>query len=336
MKARRIRIFLTRKLKVNALAVFGLSILFFFFFNVCKHAPGLDAYNPFGSDPYDAVGSFGIQLAFVSAILLLVRAFRSYPGTGMSPVQLLLVLRAGIVVLLTVTVTLAADAIGLIRSIVMDGASPVTSILSSLLGGIALLALAAGWSFMGVARSAEVLSARHPLGRAGVISGIAIIILVFYPLALRDMSVTGAIITALTGMVLLFLPVWAITTAIFPANRIEYEDVFDDWSAIFNNWRQRSGLLAAALVRVEKPSSLLQVRSLFNWVSPRRHRWTLVILTAVAISLLLVLAEAEAEGISPNLGRVLLVVGVFVGLEVTGVILGYLLFGKYLGIFRIE
>ncbi|MBE3119298.1 MAG: hypothetical protein IMZ50_11165, partial [Candidatus Atribacteria bacterium] len=45
---------------------------------------------------------------------------------------------------------------------------------------------------------------------------------------------------------------------------------------------------------------------------------------------------AVAEGISPNLSRALLVVGVYVSLESAGVMLGYLLFGKYLGIYRAE
>ncbi len=60
----------------------------------------------------------------------------------------------------------------------------------------------------------------------------------------------------------------------------------------------------------------------------------MVILTAVALGLLLVTVEAFAEGMSPNLGRALLVVGVYVGLEGAGVALGYILFGKYLGIFQ--
>ena len=57
---------------------------------------------------------------------------------------------------------------------------------------------------------------------------------------------------------------------------------------------------------------------------------------AVAIGLLLVLAEAMGEGMSPTLGNALLVVRVSVSLEGAGVVLGCILFGKYLRIYWAE
>jgi hypothetical protein len=82
------------RLQPAALLVFVLSILFYFFFDYCKHAPMLGAANPFAEDPYDAVGSFGIQLAFVSAVamgLLLILAEAVAEGTASSPGRMLLV-----------------------------------------------------------------------------------------------------------------------------------------------------------------------------------------------------------------------------------------------------
>ncbi|MBE3037961.1 MAG: hypothetical protein IMZ62_04005, partial [Chloroflexi bacterium] len=114
-----------KRFKLATLFVFGLSILFYFFFDFCKHAPALGAANPFAEDPFDAVGAFGIQLALLSALLILIRAFRPYPQKEAAPGQIRLALRGGTVVLLSVAVTLAADAIGLARSIGRGGASPV-------------------------------------------------------------------------------------------------------------------------------------------------------------------------------------------------------------------
>ena len=48
----------------------------------------------------------------------------------------------------------------------------------------------------------------------------------------------------------------------------------------------------------------------------------------------LMLVEALSEGISKDAHVVLLVLGVFLGLEGTGIVLGYFLFAEFLGIFR--
>ena len=238
--------------------------------------------------------------------------------------------------LLSVTVTLAADAIGMARSIVTDGPSPVAWALAALVTGMALVTLATGWTFFRMVRSAKVQSARHSWRRAGIISGLTILILAFYPLAWRNSSIPGGIFTALTGMVLLFITVWGLATGIFLAAEFNCEDIFSDLSAIFQAVLQRSGRAAGLLTWMEKLTTFPPLHRLLGWLNPRRHRWNLVILMVVAMGLLLVLAEAVAEGMAPNLSRTLLVVGVYVSLEGAGVALGYLLFGKYLGIYWAE
>jgi hypothetical protein len=324
------------KLKARALMVFGLSILFYIFFDFSKHASSLGAVNPFASDPYDAVGSFGIQLALLSALLTLIRAFRPYPRMEAEPGQILLTSRAGTIVLLSVTVTLSADAIGLVGSIITGGASPVAWVLAGLLSGMALITLATGWVFFNIVHSTEYTFRLRPCARAGIIFGLAILILAFYPLAWRDSSIPGGIFTVLTGMVLLFFPVWGFAVAILPATEFEYEDIFDDLSAIFQGWKKRLGRHSAPLTWLEKAAGLPPLRGLLGWLNPRRHRWNLVLLAGLAMGILLVMGETLAEGMSPNLSRVLLVVSVYVSLEGAGVVMGYLVFGKYLGIYRAE
>jgi len=325
-----------KRLKLAALLVFGLSILFYSFFDYCKHAPALGAANPFAEDPYDAVGSFGIQLAFVSGLLTLLRAFRPYPEKKGPTGQVVMLLRSGTVALFSVGVTLAADAVGLGRAVIASGSIPAEVPLAALVGGMTLVTLAVGWIFMRVAQSVEVPSAQHAWGRAVIISGLAILILAFYPLPWRDSGVPGGIFTALAGTALLFVTVWGISTAIFPVEKTKYEDIFSDLAAIFQPTFRRFGHAAGLLTWGEKLAAFPSVHRLVGWLNPRRHRWNLVILAAVAMGLILVLFEAVAEGLSPNLGRVLLVVGVYVSLEVAGVVLGYLLLGEYLGIFRAE
>jgi len=325
-----------KRLKLATLLVFGLSIIFYLFFDFSKHAPALGAANPFTEDPYDAVGSFGIQLAFVSALLTVVRAFRPSPRKETTGGEASLLLRSGAVVLLTVAVTLAADVIGLGRAVVTNGSFPAAGPLAALLGGMAFVTLVSGWVFSRLRRGLGVSPASRPWGRAMIISGLAILILAFYPLAWRDSGIPGGIFTALAGMTLLFITVWGLATAIFPTAESKNEDIFSILSAIIQAMSRRFGRAAGYLTWMGKITAYPPVHCLLGWLNPRRHRWNLVILAAVAIGLLLVLVEAVAEGMSPNLGRVLLVVGVYVSLEGAGVVSGYLLFGKFLGILRME
>lgn len=67
-----------RQLKVNACLTFVLATLFYLFFQIVKHHPALSPVNAFADDPYDSVGTAGIQLAMFTAILSVVRAFRPY------------------------------------------------------------------------------------------------------------------------------------------------------------------------------------------------------------------------------------------------------------------
>jgi len=46
--------------------------------------------------------------------------------------------------------------------------------------------------------------------------------------------------------------------------------------------------------------------------------------------------EALREGISTDANMVLLILAIFLGIEGVGVVLGYLLFAEFLGIFRKE
>src|SRR5512141_816551 len=95
-----------RVFKTISFVVFLLTIFFVTFFDNSKNIPLLAVVNPFAEDPYDAVGSFGIQLAFFAALLSLIRAFRPYATKEFPSNQPLLILRGEIVALLAISVTL--------------------------------------------------------------------------------------------------------------------------------------------------------------------------------------------------------------------------------------
>ncbi len=322
------------RLKLGSLVVLALSLLFFVFFQYTKHAPGLGDANPFGEDPYDAVGSFGVLLAPFAGLLAVVRAFRPYPQESPDPGQLRMLLRSGAVALLAVTVTLAADAVGLGRAVLTGGAFPAAGPLAGLLGGMGLLTLLAGWAFLGSKRGVGLPSASRPWVRALIVSMLAIVILALYPSDWREAGIiAGGIFTALLGMALLFLVVWALASAVLPGAGASREDIFDDLAALFQDWRRRLGRLVFLLAWLERLIALPPVAKLLGWFRPRRHRWHLVLVAAALLGFFLLLPEILVEGGAPNPGRFLLVVGVYVGIGAAGVLLGYLLLGGYLGIY---
>ena len=55
------------------------TVLFILFFDFSKHNAALAPLNPFLEDPFDAVGSFAIQLSGAAALLALLRILRPYP-----------------------------------------------------------------------------------------------------------------------------------------------------------------------------------------------------------------------------------------------------------------
>lgn len=323
-----------RKIRTSALLVLILAILFYLFFDFTKHAPNLGAANPFSEDPYDAIGSFGIQLALFAALLTLVRAFRPYQQKDTPVMQTLLLRRGEAVALLTVAVTLISDAIGLVRAVIEGGIFPEAEPLAALLGGMLSLTLVVGWEVSLSARETEASRCPHPWGRAVIISSLAVLLLAFYPLVWRESGILGGIFTAVTGVIMLFATVWGIATAIFPIMGFAaYEDIFIDLAAIWVGLRERLHFVKGLFAWLEKTAGLPLVRKLIGWLSPRKHRWNLVVLVAVTVGSLLVMAEIITEGAPGQLGRFLMMIVIYVGIEALGVTLGYAFLGKYLGIY---
>jgi len=82
--------------------------------------------NAFAEDPYDAVGSFGIQLAVLCAVVSFLRIIRLY-SNGITPNNLSLILRRNTVLLLSNSVTLIANMTPLQKR--PDGFHPICTLL---------------------------------------------------------------------------------------------------------------------------------------------------------------------------------------------------------------
>lgn len=288
-----------QKSKVNSLLVLSLAVLFYFFFMHAKHDPTLSQVNAFGDDPYDAVGSFGIQAAAVLGIISVVRAFRGQRVRAAYVEHELFVLRAQMAAILSVGVTLAADAVAILRYPHVWIGSPSGYRLLALAGGMAILTIAIGtW----VQRSASAVERHENRGvwvKALSVSSLSVLTLLFYPGSFRH-GVLGVLFTAFAGTVILFASVWAWTTALIrdPAKESKLE-----------------------CARVSNPSLL------------RKYGWVVVALTGILVGLFFVAGEAS-EGSGIPRGRLAIVIAAYIGLETAGILFGYGLLRKPLGLFR--
>jgi|SRR5215467_2207071 len=328
---------MSRQLKVTALITFVLAVLFYLFFQVSKHNLALSQVNAFAEDPYDAVGSFGVQLAMFTALLTLVRAFRPY-GRDSSQAEMLdnqklLLVRGEYFSCLSVVVTLVADVVAMIRYPSLWIGSPIGQILAGLVVGLALLAALVGWLISHSMRHINLPSAYNAWIRAIVISIVSILILALYPETWRQ-SFPGALFTVLVGMALFIVSVWALGLAISPYLETHFEDFLDDLASVYRWLKAHIGHLVVLCTFFEKMLGLPFVCPILSWLNPRNHSWNFMILIAIVLGVVLALAETIGEGSSHQIGRLAIVVAVFISLEASGVLLGYALLAKPLGLFR--
>lgn len=85
------------------------GLIFYPFFQINKGGPFRDI-NPFGDDPYDAIGSFAFQAALLIGILTYSRALR-LKGDPEQVLKVRLILRGNGLVLFAIGITLMADAV---------------------------------------------------------------------------------------------------------------------------------------------------------------------------------------------------------------------------------
>jgi hypothetical protein len=327
-----------RSVKVSALLAMGLSILFFLFFEICKHAPVFSQVNVFTEDPYDSVGSFGIQLAPFMALLALLRAFRPYPSEKTRDRQLVLFARTAYFSCLAVAMTLGADLIAMIRHPSLWIGVEGGYLLAALLAGMILVTALVFWTISYATRPLPLHSPLQRWIKASAFSLAGILLLALYPEDLRQ-SILGEILTIVVGIIFLFGLVWALGTAMTSSLDPPFEDVIDD-QVITYQWQKAranpSNPLLALDSMLEKLLTLSLLRSILHWLNPRRHPWNIVILLGVLMGIALLLTDLIGEGGPPQLGRLALIATIFISVEFVGVLVGYALLAKPIGLFRQE
>ena len=285
--------------KLGALLISALCAGFFLFFENSKHDPLFRPLNPFGEDPYDATGSFAIQAALFLAALILVRAFKPYAPTGPSETDKALLLRAEMLAILAIAVTAAADWVAMLRHRDLWIASAAGHLLLLHLALVTAVAAAAALGIYRAGRKLALPLHPSPWPRASVISVAALAIFLLYPEHLR-LTLPGELFTVFVGIILLFAPMGALVAVLLPHRLYEMPASF-------------KGLLSRTL---------------------HRYRIPLVLGVALLAGLALVWRELTDSGASPRANpRMLLVVAVYVGIETTGVLVGYLFLRQPLGLF---
>jgi hypothetical protein len=68
-----------------------------------------------------------------------------------------------------------------------------------------------------------------------------------------------------------------------------------------------------------------------QWLDPRKHPWRFTGAVGLLVGMLLILVQLQ-EGMPPSLGIGLLVMGIFLSVEFVATLLGFAIFGSYLGL----
>ncbi len=92
---------------------FGIALAFFAFFQLPKLMPALADTYPWAIDPYDAVGSFGFQIAVFIGLLSLLRTVRHLGEQAIPLEQVRFIVRGDELALLAVALSLLADVLAL-------------------------------------------------------------------------------------------------------------------------------------------------------------------------------------------------------------------------------
>lgn len=285
-----------RDLKRNAVLVFGLAVLFSWAFMFAKHDPALRNIIPFADDPYDAVGSFGVIVGMLSALISLVRAYRPYPEPRPSLPERVYLVRSQLAVVLVVLATLAADAVAMARHFSSWTGAASRNTLIVLLGGLAITAIAVHLLIRAAQENLPKTDS-SPWKRAATAVVLAILILVFYPERLIDGTATH-LLTVVVGAFVLFAPMPSLLTALAA---------------------YKAGGAAAETTRT---------RGRF---SSSKYRWVLVLLVGLLTGVGALAAEMQEGGSLPTVGRLLFVASVYVGLATAGVAIAYAFLAKPLG-----
>lgn len=283
-------------LKRNAVIILGLAALFYWSFMFAKHDPTVRNVIPFGDDPYDSVGSFGVIVGVLAALLSLVRAFRPYrdaPSTS----QRVYLIRSQEAVVLTIFMALASDVVAMVRHPSMWVGAASRDRIIVLVGGLAVVSAAVQLLIHASQEKIPEFGTKR-WKAAAIATLLAIMVLAAYPEQLIHHTSTH-LLTVVAGAIVLFAPMRPLLNALVPYKSDK--------------------------VQMEK----IPARGRF---SAAGHRWGIAVLTGALIGACSFLGEiAEDSGAVP-MNRLAFVASVFIGLGLAGFLIAYVFLGEPLGL----
>jgi hypothetical protein len=132
-----------------------------------------------------------------------------------------------------------------------------------------------------------------------------------------------------------FLALWivfrGISTPSSPSNLTPADAIDDLWSLVRVPVTRVNSIFPPALFEWVKRFNSDVLFTRFSWVDPRRHPWRFTAGAGLLVGVLLVIAQLR-EGPPPNLAFGLLVAGIFISFEFVVTLLGFIIFGGYLGL----
>jgi hypothetical protein len=138
------------------------------------------------------------------------------------------------------------------------------------------------------------------------------------------------IFTVICGL-LLWQVFKGMPTSTPPTNLTPADAIDDLWSLVRVPVTRAQVILPPPLVEWVMQMNSNRLFSHMEWLDPRRHAWRFTGAVGLMVGLLLILAKLQ-EGLPPSLGIGLVVMGIFISVEFVATLLGFALFGGYLGL----
>lgn len=145
-----------QRFEIASLRASALSLVFYGFFEASKHLKALAGVNPFAEDPYDGIGSIGVQLALFLAAISLLRSFRPQVGPALQLEKQRQIARGNALVAATALFTMLANGIAMMRHARVwipfrDGRWLAAAVV--VLGIWSVVELRRNWPLIGVSRT---------------------------------------------------------------------------------------------------------------------------------------------------------------------------------------
>ena len=150
---------------------------------------------------------------------------------------------------------------------------------------------------------------------------------------------SNILIIELGGMFLLTiicgLAMWVIFRGMptpLPQPNLCPADAIDDlWSLVRVPVLRAGAFIPPPIIEWVKRFNSDRLFARLQWLSPSNHPWRFASAVGLLVGILLIIAQFQ-EGLPPSLAVGLLVMGIFISVEFVAIMVGFALFGVYLGL----